>query len=262
MLAFPTAAAAVLSVFSCVHVAGGARYWVRDMSQDCYKGSHLALVLAFGLPGLLFIVLGAPLQVLLLLLRIRGPQMFEPAVSIRYLFLYHSYTDGAYVWEAVRMVYQLVLVLVQVVGRGQEGAKRIARCQAVVVGYMFILLSVRPYRYNVLLVLEAVGCFLVALTTHVLMLGTFDDDVDFMTRPASFTPLLTLCMVAVAGYLLALAAIAGCSYAGLKLSGIWGFGGALRYSDFSAAVPPEEQLGGMRNEEAKRSGLRPVDLGA
>lgn len=220
IMLYPVMAGAILSVFTCIHVPGGPSngYWVRDMTMTCYHGAHMTLTLVLGLPGLLLFVVGPPIWLYLVLRRIRGPKLYEPASSLRYLFLYHSYHHGAYFWEAVRMLYILVLVCVQVLGRRLEGPEHLGVFQAVVIGYLFVVLGLRPHRFGAIVLLETLSYVLVLATSHVIMFGTFQDVTDTGEFSRWFRRSLAACSVFMFVYLLLLLLIIARSFIGKKLS--------------------------------------------
>ncbi|KXZ48786.1 hypothetical protein GPECTOR_25g370 [Gonium pectorale] len=127
---YPGWAQAALSVFSCYQIDDGHSgpfpdrqqatwrygYWVRDMAQECYRGTHLALYMPVGVAAVALVCLMPPLTSFVLLYSHRN-ELDDPAVRQRYGFLYMRYKPRFYWWESVLMLEELVLVAVEVFGR-------------------------------------------------------------------------------------------------------------------------------------------------
>ena len=54
------------------------RYWSADYEQRCYRGRHLTLALAFGVPGILLFAFGMPMLSVWWLWRNKA-QLHDPA---------------------------------------------------------------------------------------------------------------------------------------------------------------------------------------
>ncbi|KXZ48784.1 hypothetical protein GPECTOR_25g368 [Gonium pectorale] len=147
---YPGWAQAALSVFSCYHIDDGHSgpfpdrqqatwrygYWVRDMAQECYSGTHLALYMPVGVAAVALVCLMPPLTSFVLLYRHRN-ELGDPAVRQRYGFLYLRYKPRFYWWESVLMLEELVLVAVEVFGR----ALAVVSHQILLMLAVFIVLS-------------------------------------------------------------------------------------------------------------------------
>lgn len=82
------------------------------MAQECFTGYHKVAVTVMGVMGLLFVCLGFPALVFVVLFtkrkKLRAQHIME-----KYLFLYHSYRSGRYYWEVFRYFTIFVLVAVR-----------------------------------------------------------------------------------------------------------------------------------------------------
>lgn len=91
-------------------------FWVRDMTQRCYGGTHARLYLPIGIACVLLLCAGPPLVTLLVLWRKRA-RLDEHHVMQTYGFMYRRYRNSWYFWESVVQVETLALVMVDVFGR-------------------------------------------------------------------------------------------------------------------------------------------------
>lgn len=89
--------------------------------MECYRGWHLALALAVGIPGLLLWSVGVPLAVASYLTRHRA-RLAEPLFTVNFGFLYSEYREEAYYHECMVYLRKLgivaALVLMPSIGRG------------------------------------------------------------------------------------------------------------------------------------------------
>eukprot|EP00803_Ostreobium_quekettii_P009943 evm.model.scf_126.4 EVM.evm.TU.scf_126.4 scf_126:87323-93458(+) len=87
-------------------------YWTEDTGVECYKGRHLALVLALAIPTLALVSLGMPLWLLATLRWRRG--RFAGSARGAYAFIYQSYRDEFLYWEVVVMMRKGLLAAITV----------------------------------------------------------------------------------------------------------------------------------------------------
>lgn len=148
-LFYPLISLSALSTFSCQYldnpkVAPGevvnapGSYWTLDPDLKCYEGQHLQLMLGFGLPVVLLVVIAWPLLLASMLwdsrFRIREQQQ-HPATRRRYLVrktikLCHQllgvhsgfYRPRLYLWPVLVEVRKLVLCVVVVLVSGNAPA--------------------------------------------------------------------------------------------------------------------------------------------
>lgn len=191
------------------------------MSVTCFQGSHLTLALVFGIPALLLFVAGPPMLLFGLLRRAAATTYSNHMATYRYLFLYHSYVAGADFWEVAKMLYITALVVVNILGWRMDGAERMGLFQAVVLGYMLLVLTLRPNRFGFITVLETVGHLLVLATSYSISFGTIDEEEleareSVGKRARAFPAALVVCSVALLAYLLLLLFLAVRSLQGRK----------------------------------------------
>lgn len=96
------------------------------MSQRCFEGQHFTLSLALGIPGLLAFVIAPPAVMFITLFRYKGEKLYQYKTKVKLLFLYHSYNDQYFFWEAAKMLFILSLVCVRVFGTLLEEVERLA----------------------------------------------------------------------------------------------------------------------------------------
>ena len=84
------------------------------------------------------------------------------------LFLYHSYEGGFFWWESLKMLYLLCLVVVRVLTVRLEGTARLGLFLALVIGFLFLMVLLRPHRFRILFFIELGGLQIVVLATYIL----------------------------------------------------------------------------------------------
>lgn len=125
--AYPTLVKAALIFFACLPIDNAAHsphaeyairnhtagYWVMDIQQECFTGSHRQWALGLGVPAVVVLCLGVPLA-LFLLLWCNTQNTSKKAFQQRYGFLYCNYADSKVWWEAVWAVQTVLLTAVSV----------------------------------------------------------------------------------------------------------------------------------------------------
>jgi hypothetical protein len=125
--AYPTLVKASLSWFACLKVdkAGDgpypeyavknhtAGYWVLNMDQACFVGTHRVWAFAMGIPAAMLICCGVPVAIWLFLWR-NSKRAAQPDFQERYGFLYRNYREGCFWWEAVWAAQTVSLTAVSV----------------------------------------------------------------------------------------------------------------------------------------------------
>jgi hypothetical protein len=148
-LFYPLITMSALNAFSCTYidsprvgpgevVSAPGSYWSLDPEVKCYEGQHLQLMLGFGLPVVLLVVLAWPLLLASMLwdsrFRIREQQQ-HPATRRRYLVrktiklchqllgIYSGFTrPKLYLWPVLVEVRKLLLCVVVVLASGSAPA--------------------------------------------------------------------------------------------------------------------------------------------
>lgn len=85
-----------------------------------------------------------------------------------FLFLYHSYKPKFFWWEFVKMIYIFGLVFVKVQGIRLADPERLAMFMAVLTGFLFFNMAMRPHKYLTVYWLEVCGLGLVVVSTYML----------------------------------------------------------------------------------------------
>eukprot|EP00879_Flechtneria_rotunda_P002277 GHRR01002468.1.p1 GENE.GHRR01002468.1~~GHRR01002468.1.p1 ORF type:complete len:306 (+),score=67.24 GHRR01002468.1:273-1190(+) len=124
-LFIPSVARTMLSLFACVPLdkdssepycaAAVGRYWVLDMSQQCFEGYHAAWAFALGIPLLFVLAVALPLGISLFMWHNRH-NLTMPCLRRHYGFLYRQYRPSCRYWEAVVVLQTLLLVAAGVFG--------------------------------------------------------------------------------------------------------------------------------------------------
>ncbi|KXZ42661.1 hypothetical protein GPECTOR_126g517 [Gonium pectorale] len=149
-------------------------YWVRDMAQQCYTGVHLRLYVPIGIASVIVLCLGPPLASFLILWHHRAA-LGSKNVRQRYSFLYARYKPRFFWWESVLMLEELVLVAVEVFGRGLKSVTH----QILVMLAAFIVISAinitcRPNRLRVITMLEFMSMTILSLTVSLSLFFVVD----------------------------------------------------------------------------------------
>ncbi|KAG2449692.1 hypothetical protein HYH02_005220 [Chlamydomonas schloesseri] len=92
-------------------------YWVRQIDQECYTGVHAALYLPLGIAFVIVVCAAPPLASAIIMVR-RRHRLAEPKTKVVYGFLYDRYKPRFFWWESMVQLELLVLVAVDVFGRG------------------------------------------------------------------------------------------------------------------------------------------------
>ncbi|KXZ45999.1 hypothetical protein GPECTOR_48g431 [Gonium pectorale] len=212
---YPGWAQAALSVFACYHIDDGVTgpfpdrhqaawrhgYWVRDMAQECYSGTHLRLYVPIGIVAVICLCLGPPLASFMLLWRHRR-FLETQRVKQKPQFFW---------WESVLMLQELALVAVEVFGRGLE----VVSHQILVMLAAFIAISAlnmtcSPIKYRAITLLEFLSMAVLSLTVSLSLFFVVDG--GMATRDAN----------AVGAIILALNAALLAAFLAVALRHSWG----------------------------------------
>jgi hypothetical protein len=121
---------AVLHLFVCTEVDPltpdspfHGTFLQQHMEEVCWAGRHLSYMLAGGMLGVIFIVLGIPIGSGVFLWRNRM-RLDEPNMLFRFGFLYEGYTREACYYESIIMMRKLALVVRAKSGRSGSVTRR------------------------------------------------------------------------------------------------------------------------------------------
>ena len=120
------------------------RYWVEDPEVECYKGGHLAMLLALLVPGLPVVTIGMPLWILRTVFWMQkhsSDRSFHDA----YAFLHRSYHENFKYWEVVIMLRKALLAAVTVFSVYLGGNLQAILALAILVMAAFAQLLSRPF---------------------------------------------------------------------------------------------------------------------
>ena len=97
---YPSIANYTFSLFNCTQGPQNKLYMKSDLSLECWTSEHISLCLKFGLPLLLFWILGFPTFILLSLRR-NLPRLKNKDVIKEYGLFYIGLKDSTYFWDVV-----------------------------------------------------------------------------------------------------------------------------------------------------------------
>ncbi|KAG2486976.1 hypothetical protein HYH03_014349 [Edaphochlamys debaryana] len=179
---YPALAQVALSTFACRRLDTGAGpypetqlatwgygYWVSDMNQECYLGSHQSIFVPLGAVCVFVFCVVPPLAIFWLLWRKRST-LDEPRTRAMYGFLYHRYRRPFYLFESVKEVQVLMLVIVDVFANTiyQYQQALLLLCVLLCIGV--VNMSCRALRAKLLGLLEYLSLMVLALS---ITLGLF-----------------------------------------------------------------------------------------
>lgn len=141
---------------------------------------------------MILFVIAPPLGLFWLLYNRRGTNLYKDRTRVKYLFLYHSYKEKFYYWEAVKMLFILCLVCIKVYGVAMDHLERLSIFLLVIVSYAFLVVVVRPHDFQILLKLEMLSFGLIGVATYLLQFSFFGDSDQFSAQ----TPLSERMLIA------------------------------------------------------------------
>ncbi|PNH04463.1 hypothetical protein TSOC_009381 [Tetrabaena socialis] len=187
---YPAWASAALSTFACYRIDEGRGafaemqqatwqygYWVRNMNQACYTGSHLDVYLPIGLAAVVVFCLAPPLASFLVVWRARG-NLDNPRTQRVYGFLYKRYRPRFMWWETVLQVETLALVTVEVLGRGLPVAFQALLLLAAFTVVLLINIGCTALRSRLLVLMEFLSLGTLSLTITLSLYFTVGQPLD------------------------------------------------------------------------------------
>jgi hypothetical protein len=155
----PTWSHAAFSLFACIPLDVGTSfpyaaeavglYWTQDLSTQCYApgGYHKPWALGVGVPLLLLLCLALPIGLtLFLVISCRHGKLCQASFRQQYGFLYRSWRQGVYWFEAVVVVQTNTLVLVGTYGYALGPYYHLLVITAALASISVLLQVVRPHR--------------------------------------------------------------------------------------------------------------------
>ncbi|KXZ44497.1 hypothetical protein GPECTOR_66g225 [Gonium pectorale] len=198
---YPGWAQTALSVFACYKIDDGKTglyaqnqkaawrhgYWARNMAQECYTGVHLRLYVPIGIAAVDVLCFGPPLASFLLMWN-RRAELGSKSVRNRYSFLYTRYKPRYFWWESVLMLEELMLVTVEVFGRGLKSVTH----QILVMLAAFIVISAinitcKPNRLRIITMFEFMSMTVLSLTVSLSLFFVVDDGLSAADEVGGWT---------------------------------------------------------------------------
>ncbi|KAG2486975.1 hypothetical protein HYH03_014348 [Edaphochlamys debaryana] len=144
-------------------------YWLSNMDQECYRGSHLAFYTPLGIVSVIIFCALPPVAIAVLLWCKRG-SLDQQRTRAMYGFLYNRYRPQFYFFESVKQVEVLMLVIVDVFANAiyQYQQALLLLCVLLCIGV--VNMSCRALRAKLLVLLEYLSLMVLALS---ITLGLF-----------------------------------------------------------------------------------------
>lgn len=110
----PSISSITLSVYNCIDIFNdGDSYLAVDMSVKCWEGSHAYYARRFGIPIVVFWVIGLPLIAFVQLFRKRT-HLQEDKNLRTYGFLYLGLTNNSFYWEILLHFRKVLMISINV----------------------------------------------------------------------------------------------------------------------------------------------------
>ncbi|GLC41847.1 hypothetical protein PLESTM_001257500 [Pleodorina starrii] len=187
---YPSWANAALSTFACYPIDDGKGpfpqgqqatwrqgYWVRDMQTQCYSGTHLHVYVPIGVAAVLVFCLLPPLASFMFVWRVRN-RLEDTHVRKVYGFLYKRYKPRYIWWETALQLETLVLVTVEVLGRGLSVSYQALLLLAVFIFIALFNVSCAPLVSQLLVIMEYMSLGTLSLTITLSLYFTVDDGLN------------------------------------------------------------------------------------
>ncbi|GLC55873.1 hypothetical protein PLESTB_001038400 [Pleodorina starrii] len=184
---YPSWANAALSTFACYPIDDGKGpfpqgqqatwrhgYWVRDMQTQCYSGTHLHVYVPIGVAAVLVFCLLPPLASFMFVWRVRN-RLEDTHVRKVYGFLYKRYKPRYIWWETALQLETLVLVTVEVLGRGLNVSYQALLLLAFFIFISLFNVSCAPLVSQLLVIMEYMSLGTLSLTITLSLYFTVDD---------------------------------------------------------------------------------------
>ncbi|KAG2487018.1 hypothetical protein HYH03_014388 [Edaphochlamys debaryana] len=179
---YPALAHVSLSSFACRKLDTGAGpypetqqatwrygYWLSDMNQECYLGTHLSFYAPLGAVCVFVFCIAPPLGILIFLFLKRG-KLEEPKTRAVYGYLYHRYRQPFFYFESVKQLQVLMLVIVNVFANAIYQSQQALLLLCVLLCIGIVNMSCRALRAKLLMLLEYLSLMVLALS---ITLGLF-----------------------------------------------------------------------------------------
>ncbi|GIL69547.1 hypothetical protein Vretifemale_478 [Volvox reticuliferus] len=201
---YPSWAHAALSTFACYPIDDGEGpfseaqqatwqygYWVRNMQAMCYSGNHLRVYVPIGVAAVVVFCLLPPLMSFWFVWRVRG-RLDNTHVRKVYGFLYKRYKPRFIWWETILQLETLILVTVEVLGRGLNVSYQALLLLVVFTVIALINVSCAPLLSRMLVIMEFISLGTLSLTITLSLYFTIDDGLNPMAENALAILIITL----------------------------------------------------------------------
>ncbi|GIL48625.1 hypothetical protein Vafri_5094 [Volvox africanus] len=201
---YPSWAHAALSTFACYPIDDGEGpfseaqqatwkygYWVRNMQAMCYSGNHLRVYVPIGVAAAVVFCLLPPLMSFWFVWRVRG-RLNDTHVRKVYGFLYKRYKPRFIWWETVLQLETLILVTVEVLGRGLNVAYQALLLLVVFTVIALVNVSCAPLLSRMLVLMEFISLGTLSLTITLSLYFTIDGGLNPMAENALAILIITL----------------------------------------------------------------------
>ncbi|GLI62650.1 hypothetical protein VaNZ11_005318 [Volvox africanus] len=201
---YPSWAQAALSTFACYPIDDGEGpfseaqqatwkygYWVRNMQAMCYSGNHLRVYVPIGVAAVLVFCLLPPLMSFWFVWRVRG-RLNDTHVRKVYGFLYKRYKPRFIWWETVLQLETLILVTVEVLGRGLNVSYQALLLLVVFTVIALINVSCAPLLSRMLVLMEFISLGTLSLTITLSLYFTIDGGLNPMAENVLAILIITL----------------------------------------------------------------------
>ncbi|GIL69549.1 hypothetical protein Vretimale_13638 [Volvox reticuliferus] len=193
---YPSWAHAALSTFACYPIDDGEGpfseaqqatwqygYWVRNMQAMCYSGNHLRVYVPIGVAAVVVFCLLPPLMSFWFVWRVRG-RLDNTHVRKVYGFLYKRYKPRFIWWETILQLETLILVTVEVLGRGLNVSYQALLLLVVFTVIALINVSCAPLLSRMLVIMEFISLGTLSLTITLSLFFTIDDGMNLAAENA------------------------------------------------------------------------------
>lgn len=164
-IVYPNVVKAMLLNYSCVYVDMKGNFLDENTKIECWKGDHLKYSLIITIPAIIIWALGIPA---LVLIRITKQRRFlhRDYNKIIFGFIYNGYKTTHFYWEFIIMYRKVIMIAIFVFMGSESTLVQALTIVLVLLGFLFIQHSKRPYCYSELNYMESEALFTATLTIY------------------------------------------------------------------------------------------------
>ncbi|EFJ43302.1 hypothetical protein VOLCADRAFT_106883 [Volvox carteri f. nagariensis] len=161
------------------------------MQAMCYSGDHLHVYVPIGVVAVVVFCVLPPLVSFIFVWRVRG-RLEDAHVRKVYGFLYKRYKPSFIWWETVLQLETLILVCVEVLGRGLDVSTQALLLLAVFTVIALINVSCAPLLSRLLVIMEFMSLGTLSLTITLSLYFTVEDELNPLVGDALSILIITL----------------------------------------------------------------------